>query len=438
MWDLLITGANLCDPANGIEARSDLAIEAGKIVKVAPDLDQSQAKKVIALPGKVIVPGLIDVHVHLSTHTELGFEMVAKAGIVTVIDFAGDGKTLKAALANGEGRGLNLGFLKPAVPQSTISSVDPPEEELETFVEETQREGALGIKMLGGHHPISPATVKALIKIAARDKVFIASHVGTTNYGSNIEGLKETIELAAGNPLYIAHLQSYCRGQTGKDPSLEAIKALELIKSHSNLIAESYLSPFNGTSGRCEEGIPKSHVTRTCLKFGGFPETEEGIRQAIRAGYAHVNMPSGGELIKATGEKAQIYWERQKTNTRLSFPVNSAAAAVKIATAKNNGEFIAKVLSTDGGTIPRNTLVEDGLALVRLGALKLAEFVMKAALNPAKIFGFKTKGHLGVGADADLTVLDLARGKAYLSMSQGELIMLDGVVVGRGGKFLEG
>jgi len=43
------------------------------------------------------------------------------------------------------------------------------------------------------------------------------------------------------------------------------------------------------------------------------------------------------------------------------------------------------------------------------------------------------KGHLGVGADADITVLDLSRGEAVMSLALGKLIMIDGIVVGRGG-----
>jgi formylmethanofuran dehydrogenase subunit A len=47
-----------------------------------------------------------------------------------------------------------------------------------------------------------------------------------------------------------------------------------------------------------------------------------------------------------------------------------------------------------------------------------------------------SKGHLGVGADADITVLDLAAGRAVLSIAAGEVIMVDGVAVGRGARFL--
>ena len=43
------------------------------------------------------------------------------------------------------------------------------------------------------------------------------------------------------------------------------------------------------------------------------------------------------------------------------------------------------------------------------------------------------KGHLGVGADADITVLDPSRGEVVMSLALGKVIMIDGVVMGRGG-----
>ena len=42
-------------------------------------------------------------------------------------------------------------------------------------------------------------------------------------------------------------------------------------------------------------------------------------------------------------------------------------------------------ISTDGGGIPRNVIVEMGLAMVKLQALSMEEFVIKTSVNPAKI-----------------------------------------------------
>ena len=54
--------------------------------------------------------------------------------------------------------------------------------------------------------------------------------------------------------------------------------------------------------------------------------------------------------------------------------------------------------STDGGCYPRNVIVENGLLLVKFGALNLNEYAVKASLNGARALGLKNKGHLSVGS----------------------------------------
>lgn len=108
-----------------------------------------------------------------------------------------------------------------------------------------------------------------------------------------------------------------------------------------------------------------------------------------------------------------------------------------LATAKMpDGEFVVDAVSTDGGAIPRNVQLERGTALVKLGALTWPELVKSFTLNPARMFGFTTKGSLSEGFDADVTVLDPVSGKAYLGVSMGQVIMIGGVVVGKGGWLL--
>lgn len=68
--NLLIKNGNVIDPATGREGRFDLLVEDDRIVKVAPVID-GQADRVIDAAGYDVVPGLIDLHVHLR---EPGFE----------------------------------------------------------------------------------------------------------------------------------------------------------------------------------------------------------------------------------------------------------------------------------------------------------------------------------------------------------------------------
>lgn len=68
---LLIKNGHLIDPASGRDGTWDLLIEDGRVSQVAPALESSEADKVIDASGKLVMPGFIDLHVHLR---EPGFE----------------------------------------------------------------------------------------------------------------------------------------------------------------------------------------------------------------------------------------------------------------------------------------------------------------------------------------------------------------------------
>ena len=52
------------------------------------------------------------------------------------------------------------------------------------------------------------------------------------------------------------------------------------------------------------------------------------------------------------------------------------------------------------------------------------------------MIGLKGKGHLGVGADADITIIDKSRNKAFRGIAAGKIIMYAGHVVGTRGTAL--
>jgi len=63
--DLLIKGGHVIDPKNGLNGVMDVGITAGKIVRVAPDIPASSARRTVAATDLYVVPGLIDIHVHV-------------------------------------------------------------------------------------------------------------------------------------------------------------------------------------------------------------------------------------------------------------------------------------------------------------------------------------------------------------------------------------
>ena len=64
-FDLLLSGGTLVDPAQGIHARRDVAFAGGRVASVAQDLPRAEAREVIDCTGRVVTPGMIDLHVHV-------------------------------------------------------------------------------------------------------------------------------------------------------------------------------------------------------------------------------------------------------------------------------------------------------------------------------------------------------------------------------------
>src|ERR1041385_7946380 len=67
MNGLLITGGHVIDPANQLDARADVLAVNGEIVAVGADAGNRAPSGIERLDaaGKVVCPGLIDMHVHL-------------------------------------------------------------------------------------------------------------------------------------------------------------------------------------------------------------------------------------------------------------------------------------------------------------------------------------------------------------------------------------
>ena len=90
MYDLLIKGGTVIDPSRGINGPNDVAVDKGLIARVAPAIAAEEARRVVEVRGKVVTPGLIDVHTHVydgvtgsGVQADLGG---VRAGVTTMAD----------------------------------------------------------------------------------------------------------------------------------------------------------------------------------------------------------------------------------------------------------------------------------------------------------------------------------------------------------------
>jgi dihydroorotase len=68
--DLLIKNGHVLDPKNGIDAVMDVAVAGGKITRVASNITPPAGARVVDATGLHVVPGLIDIHSHIFFGTE--------------------------------------------------------------------------------------------------------------------------------------------------------------------------------------------------------------------------------------------------------------------------------------------------------------------------------------------------------------------------------
>jgi dihydroorotase len=89
-YDLLIRGGRVVDPSQGLSAERDVAVTGNKIAMLAARIPEVEARQVLDARGKIVTPGLIDIHVHVYDGVApLGIPAdptcIAK-GVTTVVD----------------------------------------------------------------------------------------------------------------------------------------------------------------------------------------------------------------------------------------------------------------------------------------------------------------------------------------------------------------
>jgi len=83
-YDLIIKGGRVIDPSVGLDAVRDVAVSAGKIAAVEPGI-AGDAAETIDARGKIVAPGLIDIHTHAGRSKE-GPPLLLADGVTGWVD----------------------------------------------------------------------------------------------------------------------------------------------------------------------------------------------------------------------------------------------------------------------------------------------------------------------------------------------------------------
>ena len=88
-YDLMIRGGRVIDPASRVDALRDVAIAGGRIAVVARNI-AGDATGTIDARGKLVVPGLLDIHTHVARSAD-GPPLVLQDGVTGWIDAGSQG-----------------------------------------------------------------------------------------------------------------------------------------------------------------------------------------------------------------------------------------------------------------------------------------------------------------------------------------------------------
>jgi len=91
-FDLVIAGGDVLDPSQRLRGRRDVGIKNGQIAALSPAIPADRSVQRIDVAGKLVTPGLIDLHTHLCPHLGIGLpadELVGITATTTAVS-AGD------------------------------------------------------------------------------------------------------------------------------------------------------------------------------------------------------------------------------------------------------------------------------------------------------------------------------------------------------------
>jgi dihydroorotase len=90
MYDLVLKGGRVVDPSSGFDGVLDVAVENGAIARVAVGIAPNEAVRVVEVGGKLVTPGLIDLHAHVFegiNRTGVNPDLAGVyAGVTTIVD----------------------------------------------------------------------------------------------------------------------------------------------------------------------------------------------------------------------------------------------------------------------------------------------------------------------------------------------------------------
>ncbi|MEQ8785764.1 MAG: amidohydrolase/deacetylase family metallohydrolase [Pirellulaceae bacterium] len=193
--DILLRGGEVIDPSQQLRGVRDVAVREGKIVEIAERLRDVEAVHTIDARGLLVVPGLIDLHVHVYPHCSIGLDadsLCPAGGVTTMLDTGSAGSrnfapfrrdTIDRAATQIFGL-VNLsciGLVAPELGELMDRRYADPEGVVRTIAEHP--DVALGVKIRAGKHIIGDGeqgrqNFLDAVRAARESNTWLMVHIG--------------------------------------------------------------------------------------------------------------------------------------------------------------------------------------------------------------------------------------------------------------------
>jgi dihydroorotase len=381
--DILLKGGRVVDPSAGMDSAADILIKEGKIADAGKNLKASGART-IDCEGKIVLPGLIDMHAH----------------------FRQPGREDEETFTTGARAALRGGFTSVLCMANTSPPVDN-KGVVEYIYSESKKTGLANIYTVG-------AVTKGLEgkELTEIGQIYEAGAKALSDDGRpvmNAELMRRALEYAK---MFGLPVISHCE---------------DLDLSKNGVMNEGFISTRMGL-----KGVPRAAETIMIMR-----DIELAQLTGSRVHIAHVSAKESVELIRqakkkkinVTCETCPHYFTLTEeavlgfnTNAKVNPPLRTkedveaikkgladgAIDAIATDHAPHSGE--EKDVEFDfaaSGMIGLETALSLVYAeLVKKGVLSWSGAAERMSLNPARILGLERKGSLKAGRDADITVFD--------------------------------
>jgi dihydroorotase len=377
---LLIKNGQIIDPANGIDKKADLWIKDGKVVAVGNH--SGTPDQTIDATGKVVCPGLIDMHVHLREPGEEWKEDIESGS--------------RAAIAGGVTSMCCMPNTGPHIDHAGIAR---------QIIERANQVGLCNV------HPIGAVTKNLDGKELTEMREL--TRAGCVAFSDD------------GLPIWHAGVMRKALEYSASFGYMVIQHAEELALTEGGCMNEGWISTQLGVTGMPVEG-EDSMIARDIMLTR---------RADARYHVAHISSKRGVQMVrdakaeglKVTTEAAPHHFALTEeevlgfnVDAKMSPPLRTEEDRLAIIEGLRDGTI--EVIATDHaphheddkrcglscaafGIVGLETMLPVSLDLVRDGVLSMSDMIAKMTSNPAKLLGLNS-GTLSVDGEADVTIFD--------------------------------